>query len=162
MALIALNDAKINQSTSSGHIKTERYIQTGTGGGYCNARDEDGNCTSYAPTYPIFNWVGGYSTSAKIDGTCTASSTQVFIQGKNPVLKGDKTKESDTYQLGSSERYASGQHTNVTTGSVTGGNSNNVYVGGKLIAIAGSTITTHAGTSTTIGSTGLSSTVYIG
>lgn len=156
MALIALNGAKINQSTANGHIRTERYIQTGTsGGGY----DIYGN--PY-PTYPINEWVGGYSVSATINGTCTASTTQVFIQGKNPVLVGDRTTESDTYNLGANERYASGQHTNATNGSITGGNSSNVYVGGKLIAITGSTVTTHANTSTAIGSEGLSSTVHIG
>lgn len=156
MALIALNGAKINQSTASGHISTERYIQTGTGGGGTDANGFP------IPSYPIKEWVGGYSISATINGTCTASSTQVFIQGKNPVLKGDRTKESDTYNLGVDERYSSGQHTNSTGGSVSGGNSKNVYVGGKLIAIAGSTVTTHASTNTTVGSEGLSSTVHIG
>lgn len=162
MAKIILDGCKINESTASGHINTERYIQVGTGGGECNGWDIFGNCISTSPTYPTKDWVGGYSINAKINGTVKSEITNVVIEGKKPIVKDSKTTESDTYTVGFEERYASGQHTNVTTGSITGGNSSNVYINGKLVSITGSTVKTHANTNTTIGNDKVSSTVTIG
>ena len=161
MAKIALEGTEFNQSVASGHINTERFIQTGTGGGNCNAWNAQGQCVGYSSTYPIMNWVGGYTTNANINGRAKATTSQVFIEGKNAILKGDRTEENDTYTVGANERYASGQHSN-TQGSVTGSNSNNVYINGKLVAIGGSTVTTHANTTTALKETGVSSTVHIG
>lgn len=154
MALIVLNGASINQSTAYSHISTERYIQTGT---ECTSWDDDGYCTNREPVY---NWVGGYSVNATIDGTIKAKQSNVFIQGKNPALLGDSTVESDSYNLSSNERYASGQHTNAT-GKISSGNGKNVYIGGVLVATKDSAIQTHANTNTTI-KDGFSSNVHIG
>lgn len=160
MPKIALDGAEFNESTASGHINTERYIQTGTGGGFCNAWNAQGQCIGYAPTYPIMEWVGGYSVSAKINGKAKASQNQVFINNKNVILKDDRTDESDTYTVGANERYASGQHTSAQ-GSVTGGNSNNVYIGGKLACVESATVKTHANTNTAL-KNGYSTNVHIG
>ena len=160
MGKISLNGASINTATASGHIQTERYIQTGTGGGECNAWDEDGACIGYAPTYPIYEWVGGYTADAQIDGTVQATTNQVFIQGKNAILNGDSSTENDSYNLIPDERYVSGQHTGAT-GSVTTGNSRNVFIGGKQVSIDPTTVRTHSGVNTTIRD-GFSSTVFIG
>ncbi|MEQ6355274.1 hypothetical protein ABNX05_11650 [Lysinibacillus sp. M3] len=154
MTSIALNGASINQSIATSHISTERYIQTGT---ECTSWDDDGYCTNREPVY---NWVGGYSTNATINGTIKAKQSNVFIQGKNPALLGDNTIESDSYNLSSNERYASGQHSSAT-GKISSGNSKNVYIGGVLIATNDSTIQTHASTNTTI-KDGFSSNVHIG
>lgn len=153
MAKVILEGCKINQSTVSGHISTERYVPVGGGGS-----DLEGN-----PIPIDYGWVGGYSTSATINGTCEpASVSNVYIESKKFIVKDDKTKETDTYTLGSNERYASGRHTNDTRGKVSNGNSNNVYANGKLIAVTGATVTTHANTSTTVGSDKVSTTVNIG
>lgn len=159
MAKIALKDSTIKETTASNHITYRKYEQTGTGGGGCNSWDENGVCTGYSSTYPIMGWVGGYTTSAKVKGKAVSTVTNVSIEGKAPIVKGDKTLESDTYTIPNGE-YVSGSHTNAQ-GSITGGNSNNVYANGKLIAIKGSTITTHASTSSEIDGE-LSSTVNIG
>lgn len=148
---IILDGCKITQSTNNGHISTEKYVKTSSGG-------TDGNGNPYPPSY---DWVGGYSTSAKIDGTCKASTSNVFVNSKKVILKGDNTLESDSYTLASNERYAGGKHTNAQ-GSVTGGNSNNVYVNGKLLAVTGATVTTHASNNTTVGNDIISTNVNVG
>lgn len=143
MPKVALNDATIADTTASGHISYERYEPIGY--------DSEGN--------PYYGWVGGYTTSATVKGKCIASSSRVFINGKNPILQGDRTSEDDQYSIPSG-RYAGGAHTNAT-GSVTAGNTKNVFVGGKLIATEGSRVNTHAGSSTTVNG-GVSSNVNIG
>ncbi|OXS74466.1 hypothetical protein B1B04_09215 [Lysinibacillus sp. KCTC 33748] len=82
------------------------------------------------------------------------------MEGKAPIVQGDKTTENDSYSLPSGGVYVSGSHTNAQ-GSVTVGNSNNVFINGKSVATDNSTVTTHAGTSSKING-GASSTVTIG
>ncbi|WPK11814.1 hypothetical protein R6U77_18270 [Lysinibacillus louembei] len=135
MARIALDGAEMNESTASGHISIQRYQRTGDSG--------------YPDYIPYYNWVGGYSADAKVNGKANARQTQVFINGKNAVLNGDRTEENDTYTLGSNERYSSGQHSNAA-GTITNGNSSNVYIGGTLVSVENATVTTHANTSTTL------------
>lgn len=159
MAKIALDGSNINQTTASGHIRYEMYEQTGTSPTFCNRWDEDDNCIGWGGGNPIYSWVS-YTTSAKVDGTAVGNVSNVRIEGKAPIVQGDKTKESDSYTLPSGGRYISGNHTNVS-GSVTSGNSSNVYVNGKSVAIIGSNVSTHASTSTTIKDNG-STTVNIG
>ena len=137
---IILDGCKITQSTSSGHISIEKYVPIGFG---------------------EYGWVGGYTTSAKIDGTCKASTSNVFVNSKKVILKGDNTLESDSYTLSSDERYVGGKHTNAQ-GSITGGNGNNVYVNGKLLAVTGATVSTHASNSTTVGNDIVSTNVNVG
>lgn len=158
MAKIALDGAIMVQSTVANHINYRAYEQTGTTPRYCVEWDEDGSCIRREGGDPIMEWVS-YQTSATINGTVESSVTNVKINGKAPIVVGDKTKENDTYSLPKGE-YVSGQHTNAA-GSVTAGNASNVFVNGKLIAINGASIATHAGTSSTI-SSGVSTTVNIG
>lgn len=153
MAKIALADSTISETTASNHIKYEKYEQVGTGGG---GNDAYGNPI---PPYPIYDWVK-YDTSATVKGKAVATVTNVNINGKAPVVMGDRTTEEDTYTLPSGGSYVSGAHTS-GQGSVTVGNSRNVFINGKSVAINGSRVTTHAGGSSTING-GLSSTVNIG
>lgn len=97
-------------------------------------------------------------------GTVQASTDKgVFIQGKNPVLVGDSTTESETYSLGSDERYLSGQHSGANAkGTVTTGNSKNVYIGGRLVCNDPTSVRTHAVAVTTISGGSESTTVFIG
>lgn len=143
MPKVALNDATIADTTAGGHISYERYEQTGT--------DSEG--------WPTHGWVGGYTTSATVKGKCIASSNRVFINGKNAVLQGDRTSEDDQYSIPDG-RYSGGAHSGAS-GSVNVGNSKNVFIGGKSVAVEGSRVNTHAGTSTTINGGG-SSNVNIG
>lgn len=158
MAKIALDGATITQTSSSGHITYRSYDYIRESAPYCTRWDEDGDCTS-TTTDPIYEWVN-HTTSANINGTVTPTVTNVKINGKAPIVLGDKTKETDTYSLPSGGVYVSGQHTNAA-GTVTVGNAKNVFINGKLVAIANAAVTTHAGTSSTI-KDGLSTTVNIG
>jgi len=159
MAKIALAGATIAQSTASGHITYQKWEIVGYGDPPCISWDEDGNCDGYGSPPPKYDWVR-YTTDARINGTVKASVTNVAIQGKAPIVMGDSTTENDSYTLPSGGVYVSGQHTGAT-GSVTAGNSKNVYANGKLIAISGAAVQTHAGTSSTING-GVSSSVDIG
>lgn len=153
MAKIALSNATISNTTASGHITYKKYVQTGTGGG---GVDSEGNSI---PTYPIYGWVN-YTTSATVSGNAVATVSNVKIQGVAPIVKGDRTTEKDTYTLPSGGVYVSGAHTSAQ-GSVTSGNSRNVFINGKSVAISGSSVSTHTGSSSTING-GTSSTVNIG
>lgn len=161
MAKVALADSQITESTVADHITYRITEQDGWNPAPCTGGYIDGVCQGWGNSTP--NMVTRTKkTSAKINGTCTATVTNVKFNSKAPIVKGDKTKETDTYSLPSGGNSESGNHTNTTTGSVTGGNSKNVFVNGELVAISGSAITTHASNATTIGTTGLSTTVNIG
>lgn len=153
MAKIALNNATISNSTAPSHITYKRYVRTGTGGG---GVDSEGNAI---PTYPIYSWVN-YTTSATVSGNAVATVSNVKIEGKAPVVLGDRTTEKDTYSLPGDGVYVSGAHTGAQ-GSVTSGNNSNVFINGKRVAISGSSVSTHSGNSSTING-GVSSTVNIG
>lgn len=153
MAKVALHDSTISETTAPDHISYEKYEQVDTGGG---GSDSDGNPI---PSYPIYDWVD-YKTSATVKGKAVATVTNVNINGKAPVVMGDRTTEEDTYTLPSGGVYVSGAHSG-DQGSVTVGNSSNVFINGKSVATNGSRVTTHAGGSSTING-GSSSTVNIG
>lgn len=148
MPAVALNGATIAQSTVSSHVSYNYQVYDS-----CKTTNSEGEC------------VGGYwtysgTTSANINGTCTATSNQVFINGKNAVLMGDRTVENDTYVPVSGGYNYRGMHTGAQ-GSVTSGNTKNVFIGGKPVSVLSSTVRTHAGTNTTING-GQSSNVFIG
>ena len=144
MSKIALNGATVNDSIIQNHI----YYRVWQYQGY---NDSFGN-----PVY-AYNY---YYTSATVKGTAKSTVTNVKINGQSPIVQGDRTTENDTYTLPSGE-YVSGAHTN-TQGTVSVGNSKNVYANGKLIAVGGSSVNTHGGTTTAIGTAGLSTNVNIG
>jgi len=159
MAQIALKDATIADSTAPNHITYSTQEYQGESAPYCVAWDMYGQCIQYR-TDPVYGSVNK-TTSATVKGkTATPTVTNVTIQGKAPIVQGDKTTENDTYTLPSGGVYVSGSHSN-GQGTVSNGNNKNVYVNGKLLAVVGSNVTTHAGTTTTINGGG-SSTVSIG
>jgi hypothetical protein len=139
MAKVAKDNATIASTVKSSHI-TYKYNTTNSTGG---------------------TTVHNSSTSATITGTCNASTAGVFVNGINPVLMGDQTTEDDTAGSMNSGAYdIQNEHTGAL-GSVTNGNASNVFVGGKSVSIEGSTVTTHASTSSQIDGGG-SSNVFIG
>lgn len=146
MAGIATNGATIADSISNGHITYRVYEYQGS--------VPDGNGGSI----PIYGW-NTYTTHATVKGTCNASPSSVYINGKNAVLSGDRTTENDQYSIPAGE-YVGGAHTGAA-GSVTSGNSKNVFIGGKSVSVIGSTVSTHASSASSISSGG-SSNVYIG
>ncbi|MCY9707638.1 hypothetical protein M5X00_29625 [Paenibacillus alvei] len=150
MAGVALNNASIARSTASSHITYDwkRWDS-------CHHTDSDGDCVGG------YDYYYGYSTSADIDGTCNATSNGVFVNGSNPVLQGDSTREQDAYSIPHSDYFnVRGNHSSAN-GRVSSGNGKNVFIGGKSVSISGSTVTTHAQTRTTING-GSSSNVFIG
>lgn len=158
MANIALKDATIADSTANDHITYSVEEYQGQTPEYCIAWNQFGQCINY-DSDPIYRPVDK-KTSATIKGKAVSTVTNVTIQGKAPIVQGDKTTENDSYNLPSGGTYVSGSHTNAQ-GTVTIGNSRNVFINGKSVAIDGSTVTTHAGTSSKING-GVSSTVTIG
>lgn len=158
MAKIALKDATIADSTAPDHITYSVEEYQGQTPEYCVAWNEFGQCIRY-DSDPIYAPVNK-TTTATIKGKAVSTVTNVTIQGKAPIVQGDKTTENDTYSIPSGGSYVSGSHTNAQ-GSVTVGNSYNVFINGKSVAIENSTVTTHASTSSKING-GVSSTVTIG
>lgn len=98
---------------------------------------------------------------AIVYGEVIATVKSVFIDGKNPIVKGDISVEFDSYQLDTNETYVDGAH-NYVNGSVIDGNSSNVYVEGKLVSNIGSQVLTHSNQYTSLSSSNSSSTVTIG
>jgi hypothetical protein len=135
MAGIALEGATTADVTANNHIQYRVWEYQGS------VPDGNGGST------PSYGW-GYYNTSATVKGICGSTATNVYVNGKKPVLNGDQTTENDTYSISSGEYY-SGAHTNAS-GTVTNGNSRSVYINGKLVAVNGSSVTTHTNVSTTI------------
>ncbi|MFJ7982423.1 hypothetical protein ACIQ1D_19355 [Lysinibacillus xylanilyticus] len=158
MAKIALNDATISDTTASNHITYKTYDYMGQSPSYCVSWDSEGYCNGW-DSDDIYEWVE-HQTSSTVKGKAVSTVTNVTIQGKAPIVAGDKTTEDDSYSLPSGGSYVSGAHNNAQ-GSVTSGNNNNVFINGKSVAIENSTVTTHAGTSSRING-GASSSVSIG
>ncbi|WP_107838616.1 hypothetical protein [Metasolibacillus meyeri] len=175
MAKVALADVKIVQATATDHIIYTKTEQDGYHPRTCPVGYMDyqtGRC-GYTNAFGVWidMWIPGepkyqdvdYKIDAKIDGSVTATVTNVKINGQTPIVKGDKTKETDSYTIPGGGTYKNGKHENITTGSVTGGNSKNVYVNGKLLAVADNEVTTHVSSvKTKIGTQGLSTNVNVG
>lgn len=152
MASVALDDATVANSTSTGHITYRKWEYQ-----YTTPIQYDGEGNPVGGGEDIYDW-NYYTTDATVTGKCNASSNSVYIDGKNAVLNGDTTTETDQYTVPSGEYY-SGAHSSIS-GSVTSGNSKNVFIGGRSVSINGSTVSTHAPTATTINQG--NSTVFIG
>ena len=145
MAKIALEAATVTDSIAQNHIYYQWWNP------YLYGYDQYGN--------PIGGWVYDY-THATIKGVAKSTVTNVKINGKSPIVVGDKTTENDSYTIPNNGSYLSGSHSNAQ-GSINVGNAKNVKANGKLIVLNGATISTHAGTSATING-GVSTTVNIG
>lgn len=158
MAKVSLNNDEIASSTATDHIKYKKWEYQYTTPTYCNAYDNNGNCISWGGGDEVYDW-NYYYADATITGKINSTTSNVYVNGKHPIVKGDTTTEKDTYTLPSGGQYVSGSHDSAD-GSVVSGNSNAVYVNGKSMCMIGSNVKTHAGTDTKISSTG-SANVYI-
>lgn len=137
MAGIALEGATTADVTAGNHIEYRAWEYKG------DLPDGNGGWT------PDYGW-NYYNTNATVKGVSGSTAANVYINGKKPVLSGDRTTENDSYSIPSpSGEYVSGAHTNAS-GTVTSGNSRSVYINGKLVAVNGSSVSTHAGVNTTI------------
>lgn len=138
MASVAFHGSAINSVTASGHVPIRKWVPS-----YCNEWDEEGNC---------IGWGGGYynysTASATINGTVNQTSGNVYVNGKRVARNGSSTTETDSDNIPSGWSKYGGD--NGGTGSVTSGNNRRVYANGSSIAVAGSSVRTHASVSTSI------------
>lgn len=148
MAQIAINGTAINQSVRSNYISYEYRIWDPER--YFDGYDEDGY-PIYSPGYWYYN---GYS-DAIIDGAVECSN-KVYVNGISIAKAGDSVKESWT-NSGFESEYVSGSASPGTSGSGKGvidsnANSSKVFINGQLVAIKGSSVTTHLSTKTQLNS----------
>ncbi|WP_339236233.1 hypothetical protein MKX40_22220 [Paenibacillus sp. FSL R5-0517] len=117
----------------------ERYIY-----GY----DEDGH-----PEYTTTT----HTTGAKVTGTVALNSNKFKVNGISVACVGDPTQEQWVADPSPSPKNSGGSIISISPGTsgsgqgrITTGNGARVTLNGKLIAIEGSTVQTHLGTSTTV------------
>ncbi len=148
-------------ATASNHISYTNKEYSHEGGGGCSGYDQDGNCISWNPTYPVYNYPTR-QVNATIEGKITSTVTNVLINGSAPVVVASNARETDKFTLPSSATSGgSGNHTNAVA--TMNGNNKNVYVNGSLLVLAGSTLNTHvSGVNTTLSESNSSSNVFIG
>ncbi|MEQ7049503.1 hypothetical protein ABN764_02435 [Paenibacillaceae sp. P-4] len=139
MAAIALNGHRTVQSIKSGHVTydIERYTV-----GTFNSRWE---------------YDGSESTDALIKGNIQSSLTSICANGTPICVAGDSVDENWTASPPVPSNTSRTRYYNIRPGTsdsgrgyIAAGNNSNVYANGKLIAVQGSTVTTHLNTSTTI------------
>lgn len=149
MAYIALNNAAVQDSTKSNHVS---YVERYKSGERCTNRDQDGHCTNWEDVYSNAT----HNSNAKITGKVSSPSNKMFVNGVPVACMGDPTQEqwvadpTPYAHNGGSIISISPGTSGSGQGSITTGNSKKVYLNGKLVAVQGSTVTTHLGTSTTI------------
>lgn len=155
---VAVNGSTIAESIKPDHVSYDVYEWRQIGGGYCREYDpETGECIDYVP--PIYDWVYSRTETrgARITGTVVASS-KMKIGGVSVATVGDRTNETwEAYPPVPDDtpttkirnirpgRSGSGQ------GTITSGSSK-MKLDGKAVALIGSEVTTHLGTTTTINS----------
>lgn len=167
IAGVAYNGSTVAQSTKSGHVTYEIWNWQVVRPGYCADYDEHGYCTDYRE--PVYDWVygGTGNTNALITTSPVTSSSNVYVNGRPIATEGNQMSESWVANPPVPSSTSTTQYRNPTpgtsgsgTGSITQGNSRNVYANGKSVADLNSTVTTHLGTNPKI--TSGSSNVYIG
>lgn len=156
MAGVAWHNSNITDSIKSNHVhySIENYEPTGS---YCSGGyDENDECLEWSPSY---GWVNGGSgsTSAKITGQVFTTYSKLKVSEVSVAVVGDSTVESwtvsppipedtdDTRYTATSPISGSGQ------GEITSGSSK-LFLGGKAVALVGSTVETCLNTITTINS----------
>lgn len=118
----------------------------------CTGSGDDEVCEDVC----VAGWQYFSGGSSTIHGTVVASSSNVFVNGKPIARQNDNVTEKETPNVdGDPIRNHEGG-----TGKVTIGNNRNVYSGGQLVAMVGSTVKTHSTPTTTIADG--SSNVFIG
>lgn len=151
MAGIAIDGSEVEGASKSGHITydIEEYVDE-----YCTNWDEYGNCT---------NWGGGYwesagsgSTSARLSPGVVSSNSHVYVEGKPVATVGDKVEEEWIADPSIPSNDSSTRYVNIKPsvsgsgqGAVSSGSSK-VSIKGKKVAMIGSSVTTHLGTTTKI------------
>ncbi|MNW50325.1 hypothetical protein D3C74_277760 [compost metagenome] len=151
---VAINGSEIYESVKSGHVtySIEHYEKVGE---HCAERDTDtGSCIDWDDDY---DWVsaGSGSTGARITGFISLSNSKIKISGVGVATVGDRTIERweaspSIPSSDSSYRYTATSPTSGTgQGTITLGSTKG-KLGGKSIALIGSTVTTCLGTTTTI------------
>ncbi|MCM3134586.1 hypothetical protein M3629_17490 [Paenibacillus polysaccharolyticus] len=127
------------------------YVERYQNGTTCVSWDEDGNCTRREPTYTTTT----HTTGAKITGT-VESNNKFTVNGVPVACVDDQTNEqwsvdpSPSPKLGGSIVSISPSTSGSGAGRITTGNGARVTLNGKLIAVVGSTVQTHLGTSTAV------------
>lgn len=146
---VALNNASIQETSKSNHVS---YVERYKSGEICTSWDDDGYCTNWEDVYSTTT----HYTNAKITGKVSSPNNKFFVNGVPMACVGDATHEQWIADPSPSPKNGgtiisiypgtsdSGQ------GSIASGNSKNVYLNGKLIAVQGSTVNTLLGTSSTI------------
>lgn len=150
---IAINGSVLAESTKADYVSygIESYKVVGS---HCVARDEFGRCTTYEDDY---DWEpdGSDHTGAKVTGTVTSSS-KLKIGGISIAVIGDRTIESWVASPPVPSDTTTTRYTNISpgksgsgTGSISGG-SNKLFLGGKKVALIGSSVSTSVASTTTI------------
>lgn len=153
MAAIALNGHRTAQSIKSGHVTydIERYEDY-----WCADRDPDTKkCKD--PRGDTWYSDGSGSTNALIKGNIRASMTSICVNGTPICIAGDSVDENWTASPPVPSNTSRTRYVDIRPGTsdsgrgyIAAGNSSNVYAHGKLIAVQGSTVTTHLNNTTTI------------
>lgn len=158
---VALNGSRLAESVYSNYVTYDVYDYVRT---TCAARDpETGACIRWN-----YGWRYQFSgsTNAVVNGEVT-SSANVYVNGVPIAYVGCSTSESWVASPPVPSDTSTRQYRNISpgtsgsgSGQITGGNSSNVYINGRPIAVVGSEVTTHIGNKTTINNG--SSNVFIG
>lgn len=146
MAGVTYDGADIAPSSKSGHVSFGYRWRSG--------RDEDGN--------PEYDYGSGTAT-AHIEGTVSADTSNVFVNGNKIAKKGDRTSERWSASVSpprGSLTYVNPGTSDSGEGAISTGNSSRVYVGGVEVALKGSSVRTMLSTNTTV--SGGSDNVFVG
>lgn len=155
MAYVATHGSTIADSYRNGYVLYDIYDWERVGR-TCTRRDPETNeCLNWRDDYDwVFNRTD--STSAKISGT-VISSSNVCINDVPIAYQGCGTTESWVADPPVPSNTSTRQYRNVRpassgsgSGTVTSGNSSNVYVNGQSVAVVGSSVSTMLNTSSSI------------
>ncbi|MFB4327358.1 PAAR domain-containing protein [Paenibacillus sp. CR_12] len=157
---VAFDGSATSQSTKSGHVTYEIWDYKKVQDRYCTSTDPDtGACTHWEPDKYDWVFTTSGSTGALITGNGVVStSSNVYVNGRSAATVGDTVPDSWVASPPVPSNTATSEYRNVKpetsgngTGRVTVGSSN-VFVNGKPLAHAGSSVTTGLGTTTSISS----------
>lgn len=147
---VALNNAPIQQVSKSNHVS---YVEKYKVGETCVNQDQEGNCTRWED---VFDTVTHYS-NAKITGSVSSPNNKFFVNGVPVACVGDATQERWEADPTPAPQLNEGVIISINPGTsgsgrgqITGGNTKNVYLNGKLIAVQGAAVKTHLDTPSTI------------
>ena len=145
MAQVALNGTAINQSIRNNYVSYQYRV-------YDSCRYIDYDEEGYPYCIPGYWYYTGYS-NAIINGVVNCNN-KVYVNGISVAKAGDTVNET-WVNSGLQSEYVSGSASPGLNGSgngTIGSNANNkkVYINGALVAVKGSSVTTHLSTTTTL------------